>query len=318
MTDSLVPLQPQPYQFLMPRGMDAQRIWQTFMANKKPATRLQYSNAMRAFADWMHAVSAEDCIVKLLATGPGNANALVMEYKDVLSATLAPNTVNIRLAALRNVIKICNIMGIIQWHLNVPSVPVVAYRDTRGCGRDGYEKLLVEVLKNPRRYLAVRNTAILHLMFDCALRREEVASLGLEHYDRERPAVAIMGKKKTQREWFTVPPSVIKALDEYIVLRGQEPGSLFKIDGAMIWVMVTEAAKAAGIKAWPHAVRHAAITEALDVTHGDIRAVQRFSRHARPDTVLKYDDNRQDLAGEVARMVSEGKPLYVPPDKPTA
>jgi integrase/recombinase XerC len=29
----------------------------------------------------------------------------------------------------------------------------------------------------------------------------------------------------------------------------------------------------------PHGLRHAAITEALELTRGDVRAVQRFSRH---------------------------------------
>jgi hypothetical protein len=34
--------------------------------------------------------------------------------------------------------------------------------------------------------------------------------------------------------------------------------------------------------------------------------VQRFSRHKNLQTVLRYDDNRQDLAGDVAKRVAEG------------
>jgi integrase/recombinase XerC len=52
-------------------------------------------------------------------------------------------------------------------------------------------------------------------------------------------------------------------------------------------------------------LRHEAITRALDRTHGDIRTVQRFSRHADPKTLLRYDDRRRDLAGDVARLVAE-------------
>jgi integrase len=36
----------------------------------------------------------------------------------------------------------------------------------------------------------------------------------------------------------------------------------------------------------PHGLRHEAITRALDRTHGDIRTVQRFSRHADPKTAF--------------------------------
>jgi hypothetical protein len=36
-----------------------------------------------------------------------------------------------------------------------------------------------------------------------------------------------------------------------------------------------------------------------------LREAQRFSRHANPRTLMRYDDNRTDLAGEMARTVSE-------------
>ena len=52
------------------------------------------------------------------------------------------------------------------------------------------------------------------------------------------------------------------------------------------------------------ALRHAAITEALDKTNGDVRAVQRFSRHCDVRTLQVYDDARIDLAGRVAREVA--------------
>jgi len=55
----------------------------------------------------------------------------------------------------------------------------------------------------------------------------------------------------------------------------------------------------------PHGLRHAAITAALDATGGDVRAVQRFSRHAKIETVTRYDDNRRDLGGQVAKLVSQ-------------
>lgn len=42
-----------------------------------------------------------------------------------------------------------------------------------------------------------------------------------------------------------------------------------------------------------------------DTQQGDVRAVRMFSRHAKVETVLKYDDARSDMAGEVASMVAD-------------
>ena len=60
------------------------------------------------------------------------------------------------------------------------------------------------------------------------------------------------------------------------------------------------------LKVRPHGLRHAAITKILDLTRGDVRAVARFSRHRDIRTLTRYDDNRVDLGGEVARLVAAG------------
>ena len=59
-----------------------------------------------------------------------------------------------------------------------------------------------------------------------------------------------------------------------------------------------------GLPSGPHGFRHLAITSALDLTKGDVRAAQKFSRHKDVRVLNTYDDNRQDLAGDVARLVA--------------
>jgi len=58
-----------------------------------------------------------------------------------------------------------------------------------------------------------------------------------------------------------------------------------------------------------HGLRHAAITEALEPTNGNVRAVARFSRHRSISVVMKYDDARDDMAGKVAKLVAEAASL---------
>jgi integrase/recombinase XerC len=97
-------------------------------------------------------------------------------------------------------------------------------------------------------------------------------------------------------------------------VRGQEPGPLFtnfdrarkgrRLTGTSIYRLVRGLGRRAGLTVRPHGLRHAAITEALDLTGGDVRAVQRFSRHRDLKVLMVYDDNRRDLGGQVARLVA--------------
>src|SRR5207245_11492415 len=75
-----------------------------------------------------------------------------------------------------------------------------------------------------------------------------------------------------------------------------------------LYGMVCELGRRLGFKVWPHGLRHAAITEALDLTGGNVRAVQRFSRHRDVRVLERYDDNRRDLGGEVAKQVAASVP----------
>ena len=55
-----------------------------------------------------------------------------------------------------------------------------------------------------------------------------------------------------------------------------------------------------GAQVRPHALRHCAVTLALDSTQGDLRRSQRFSRHKTVTMLQRYDDRRVDDHGAVA------------------
>jgi integrase/recombinase XerC len=71
--------------------------------------------------------------------------------------------------------------------------------------------------------------------------------------------------------------------------------------------MVQTLSRRAGLKnrTRPHGLRHQGITRALDLAGGDVRKVQRFSRHAKLETLLKYDDARRDDAGHLAAALGD-------------
>ena len=147
------------------------------------------------------------------------------------------------------------------------------------------------------------------------LRRAEVSGLDLGDLAGAQLEVRGKGDKTAQ---ITLPAQTRAALDSYLELRGREGGPLLRatdpgaarrgtggrLSPASVYRIVRRRAAAAGVKAWPHGLRHTAITAALDASGGDLRAAQRYSRHADPRTLMLYDDNRADLGAPLAAAVA--------------
>ena len=170
---------------------------------------------------------------------------------------------------------------------------------------------------------AARDLAILRLLYDVALRRGELVDLDLAHVlvgPSGRPhALWVRGKGRRDRQAVPLPPVAAEALVAWLARRGVTPGPLFvacggrrpsgRLDGRSIAKLLERLAERAGLtqalahddshppaqrvgcRARPHGLRHSAITEALERTHGDVRAVQAFSRHADPRTLNSLPDH---------------------------
>ena len=147
----------------------------------------------------------------------------------------------------------------------------------------------------------------------------------LQDLDRQAGTLAVLGKGRTQKESLTLPQETKAAIEAWLVIRGEGAGPLFhsldrarkgngRLTGAGLYDMVRKLGAKAGLRVWPHGLRHAAITAALDLTGGNVRAVQKFSRHRDVRVIERYDDNRMDLAGQVARQLA----ATVPADPPAA
>jgi len=127
--------------------------------------------------------------------------------------------------------------------------------------------------------------------------------------------ISILGKGELEREPVALPEETARALADWIEIRGDEPGTLFynydrrSVDRRLtydgIYKIVLTVAARAGIKTRPHGFRHTAITEALELTNGNLAAVRDFSRHKSYEVLRFYDDNRQDRGGEVAKLVAK-------------
>lgn len=295
---------PAPIAGFVPRRRPLLEMW---LEGRSPRTIDAYKKDLVDFARFLGrgagAVAGEIAMNVLLACEHAEANETVLAYRNNMKERgLSPSTVNRRIATLRSLVKLANMLGHVKWTLGVSGVKGEARRDMRGPENDVFAKLVKEIEAGPN---AARNRAIVSMLRDMALRRAEVAALDVEHVDLKRARVAVLGKGRSERKWFTMPPTVVGFVDAW--LRQHEPhpgGSLFGLSGDGIYKMITTAAERAGLKdVRPHGLRHNGITKALDVVK-DVRKVRQFSRHASLDMLMKYDDARRDNFGEIAAMVA--------------
>lgn len=292
----------------------ADSLLSAFLSGKSAKTVRAYAADVGAFAAFAGLADAESVARTLAAAGHGEANRMAHEWRaSMLAANLSPATINRRLAALRSLVTLARTFALVSWSLDVPSVKAAAYRDTAGCGRDGVAKMLA-VAQADRTAKGVRDVLLLRLLWDLGLRRAEVCGLDVADYDDARGTLAVLGKGKRERVLLTLPAPTVAAIRSWLGVRGLSAGPLVgsldharkgeRLTGAGVYAIVQRLGDAAGVKARPHGVRHASITHALDVNRGDVRAVQRFSRHADVRTLCKYDDNRADMAGAVAASIA--------------
>jgi integrase/recombinase XerC len=184
----------------------------------------------------------------------------------------------------------------------------------------GMAKTIHEASKQGNPARAARDVAVLCLFATRGLRRDEVVSLDLKHVESKpggRSRLLVQRKKRLEREWVSIPDDTAETLAAWIAIRGTAPGPLFtsfavrnrrpdqRLAESSVWAIVRQHARAAGLETRPHGFRHAAVTAVLDETGGNVRGAQLFAGHGNPATTMKYDDNRQDIAGEMSDLVAD-------------
>lgn len=296
-----------------------------FLSGKSPTTLRAYGADLRDFARFLGMVDPGPAISLLVSGSAGQGNALAIGYRaHLLGRKLSAATVARRLAALRSIVKLARTVGRIEWALEVAAPRGDSYRDTAGPGDDGWRAVL-DLAKadasagGPK---ALRDLAIVRLLHDLGLRRGELVELDLADVDDRLRSVSILGKGRMDRERLTLPEPVRKALAAWLEVRGDSPGPLFRrldpgkgrggagkarLSDDGVYKLVQALGRRAGLTRplRPHGLRHHAITSALDRSGGDLRAGARFSRHRDLRTLTRYDDNRKDLGGAMAALVSD-------------
>ncbi|MDX1935177.1 MAG: tyrosine-type recombinase/integrase [Capsulimonadales bacterium] len=289
-------------------------------------TRRAYRRDIDAFFTWAGEPRTPETIAWLCTRDHSELAALLNGYKaSLLERHLAPATVNRRLAALRSLLRFARRLGAPCPDPAglVASERQAAYRDTAGPPFAALARLLEAVDTSDT--IGKRDRAILRLFAENALRRGEICRCDVRDFEPEARRLLIRGKGQAgQRVPITLSTATVAAICDYLEARpspddpSAEGTPLFlshsrgatasegRLTGNGIWRIVDGYTRAVlGRHFGCHALRHASITAALDATEGNLRAVQRLSRHADIRTVARYDDNRRDMQGELTDTLSE-------------
>jgi integrase/recombinase XerC len=300
-----------------------QEIWEDFLrVQLKPRTRQEYRKAI----DYFCRVMAPDqlpttFLQEFLASHQKQALQQVLEYRQrALEAKLSASTINLRLSAIKALVDYARKQDACSFSLvDIKALKANNYHNTRGVPVQDYRSILTLVDRSTD--LGVRDYAILRLLWDNALRREEVITIDICDYLPQESRLMILGKGQIDKQSIDLNPGTIEALDEWIRFRSglyfapkngsDRDTAMFlscnglRLRGSDVAYILKGYADAAGIKISPHRVRHSAITAYLDASGGDVRSAQSLSRHKDPRTLMIYDDNRQGLQGKATKALGD-------------
>ena len=302
---------------------DPDVIEQLLSDTRSPNTKRAYEKDLRDFFLFISGrLPEQHLVLEFLHLEQRHAVAVVLKYKAHLVNTrkLAEATVNRRLSAIKSLTAMGRKLGVCNYTLeDIKGEKVESYRDTTGIPPTDFAKVLA--LVNRKTLKGKRDYAILRLLWDNALRRSEVCNLNVGDFNAQSSTLSILGKGKgTQKTVVDLSRKTVEALADWLIAskrasKLKQPlftviaynGNGKRLTGEAIRRLVDGLCKKVGItkQMSPHRIRHSSITTVLDKNNGNYRATQRFSRHAKPDTVMKYDDNRQKLQKQMTDILAD-------------
>jgi len=294
-------------------------LLKAFLSGRSSRTLKAYGQDLADFQAFTKTRTTEDAARVLLSQGHGKANLHLLEYRThLVERGLQSATVNRRLAAVRSLVKLAKTLGMVDWSLDVQNVKAEAYRDTKGPGKNGFRAML-QTLAEKQSKKSIRDTAILRLLYDLALRTGEVVALDFEDVELSRKVIHVLGKGRTSKQQLTLPEPTKAALEAWLEVRGTAPGPLFcnfdrakkgqRLTGVSIYRLVRGLGEANGFMTRPHGVRHTAITEACKVAAANgigLEEVLDFSRHSRSSVaiLMVYRDRERNIQGQLANCIA--------------
>ena len=268
-----------------------------------PRSKRIYRQALGEFLAW-HTAEGR----------PALTRALVQRYKAHLQARgLAPRTINLKLSAVRKLVAEAADNGLID--------PIQAHgiRAIRGVKIEGVRmgnwltarqaQALLDA-PDPSTRHGLRDRALLATLLGAALRREECASLTVEHLQQREGRWVIVDLAGERGKLRSVPlPSWVKAaIDDWTAAAGITGGPLWRafrkgdhIDQASIrltsqaiWAVVTKYAQTLELSVTPHDLRRTS-AKLMRAGGASIEQISLILGHSSIDVTKRYLGVELDL-----------------------
>ena len=208
---------------------------------------------------------------------------------------LGPASLALRLSALRSFFDWLVGQGELQANpAKAVSAPKAPRHLPKNIDVDDVNRLLDIDLNDP---LAVRDRAMLEVMYGAGLRLSELVNLDIKHLDLESGEVWVMGKGSKERR-LPVGRNAVEWLEHWLDLRGlfgADEDALFlsklgkRISARNVQKRFAEWGIRQGLNSHvhPHKLRHSFATHMLE-SSGDLRGVQELLGHANLSTTQIY------------------------------
>ena len=182
-------------------------------------TRRNYGKAIADFCrrTYDREVS-EPLLSQFLSLHQPEAVYQVLQYRQqLIEAKLAPSTINVRLSALKSFVDYARQVEQCSFNLaDVTCLKVESYGDTTGIAVAGFRKMLQ--IPDRSTVKGIRDYAILRLLWDNALRRNEICSLNVGDFSASG-RLSILGKGKIQKSQIDLSPATTIAISQWLAAR---------------------------------------------------------------------------------------------------
>lgn len=222
----------------------------------------------------------------------------------IMSKGYSPSHVNKHLIAIRQVLRTCWRMELMtadeyERAADIKSLKVQRLPAGRNIHRDELAAML-KVWEDDDSPAAVRNAAIIAVLYSTGMRRAEAAGALLERYDAGERALRVIGKGDKERHVY-VSPSAVPLLDAWLSLIGSRRGPMFRpihktgkihdepMTPRAVGYVVDRTRRKAGLPPLAtHDFRRTHTGDLLDAGV-DLATAQKLLGHASPMTTAAYD-----------------------------
>lgn len=229
----------------------------------------------------------------------------VLHIRSVVQAqNWSPAHVNKHLVAVRRVLKECWRLGLMSAEDYHRACDVPGLKSSREpAGRSLHPEELDALLRSCEELggpAAVRDAALVGVLYCTGTRRDEAAKALIENYDRAERALKFIGKGDKEYTAY-IHPAVVPLLDAWLALLGTRKGPLFRpidrwgnigdrpLTKRAVGLIVARARTRSGLPPLStHDFRRTLIGDLLDAGT-DLATVQQLVNHASPVTTARYD-----------------------------